>query len=273
MKWLEKQLAAYQAGLRRYLMLVGLGMLLVTVAAAAPPDTPKAKPVQAITLKVEGATITLVTAFPLTVTAPEGGFLYRWSGTPGLKFVDKRNVCTVISGTKGPHTLTVSYVIYDKTKDPPITEAVGETSFAVGGVGPVPPGPTPPDPPVPPGPTPDPTSPFSGVEPPGLRVLIVEETEKRTELPIGQQAVIRGSVVRDYLRSKTVLSPDGKTREWWILDQNDDVTGLPKHWQDAMKMKRDSLPWLYVGNSKTGKSMPLPKNVDEMMKILKEHGG
>lgn len=253
------------------LMILVLGVVLCAAVAAAPPDR-GATPIRAVDLKVQGAVVTLVTAFPLTVTAPEGGYLYRWNGTAGLKFVERRNVCTVTGGTKGTHTLTVSYVTFDKTKDPPFNELTGETSFAVGEASPVPPVPPGPDP-TPPGPAPDPAAPFAGVTPTGMRVLIVEESEKRTELPVGQRSIIQGATVRTYLRDKTAKAAGTGKPEFWILDKDDDVTALPKHWQDAMKAKRDGVPWLYIGDGKSGESVPLPKTVDEMMKVMKKYGG
>ncbi len=119
--------------------------------------------------------------------------------------------------------------------------------------GPLPPvPPVPPTPPVPPVP-PEPPVPPAPIPEPGLRVLIVEDSARRDNLTAGQQEIILGKAVRDYLSTACVLEPDGKTRGFRIWDR--DVTGTEhdlKCWADAMKRPRQSVPWLIVSNGKTG---------------------
>lgn len=127
------------------------------------------------------------------------------------------------------------------------------------------PGPNPPKPPDPPVPPPDP-SPISG-----KRVLIVYETADASRLPEKQQQILYGKTPRDYLNQKCDPDPDGKTKGWRIYDKDVDTSGEAKVWQDAMKRERKSLPWLIIGNGKTGYEGPLPSTVDEFMSLAKKY--
>lgn len=137
------------------------------------------------------------------------------------------------------------------------------------------PEPTPPQPPGPgpnpPGPTPDKTAPFAGLQ--GLRVLVVYESGDLSKLSIAQQGAIYAKSVRDYLNQKCPAGPDGKTREWRMYDTDVDLTGESKTWQDAMKLPRTGLPWVYVGNGTAGYSGPLPASADDMLALLRKFGG
>ena len=144
----------------------------------------------------------------------------------------------------------------NKEQDPP--EEVDRILVVVGQ--PVPP----PEPtPTPPQPTPIPGD--------GFRVLIVRETKDLSNLPASQVAIFSAREVREYLGTKCVL--EGNQRAFRIWDQDTDVSREAQHWQDAMKRKRDSLPWLLVTNGKEGYEGPLPKDVPEMMALLKKYGG
>ena len=131
---------------------------------------------------------------------------------------------------------------------------------------PVPPGPVPPGPgPVPPGPAPIPVD--------GFRVLVVYESAELPKLPPQQQAVLYARSVRDYRDAKCAVGPDGKTREWRMWDKDSDASGEAKHWQDALKRERKSVPWIIVSTGKGGYEGPLPASVAETLALLKKHGG
>lgn len=146
----------------------------------------------------------------------------------------------------------------NKEQDPP--EEIDRISVVVGD--PSPPAPVPPSP-KPPAPVPIPGS--------GFRVLIIRETKELSTLPPAQVAIFSAREVREYLTSHCVL--EGNQRAFRIWDQDTDVSREDKHWQEAMKRKRDSLPWLLVTNGKEGYEGPLPKDVPEMMALLKKYGG
>lgn len=136
-------------------------------------------------------------------------------------------------------------------------------------------GTTPPVPP--PGPTPDPTPPQPPTPPlppapipvAGLRVLIVYDATKETELPVSQQAIIRGKKMDDYLNAKCAIGPDGKTREFRMWPATTVLTDdVPPLWVEAMKREKKSFPWLMVSDGKTGYEGPLPQTVDQTIAII-----
>lgn len=135
-------------------------------------------------------------------------------------------------------------------------------------VGPVVPQPDPPPGPNPPGPAPIPLS--------GLRVLILEETSNRQSLPPSQVSVLTSGEIRGYLNTKCAKNAAGSP-EYRVLDIDNNVSALEKHWQDAVdsykKLPSKTLPWLIVSDGKTGYQGPLPVTVDETMTLLKKYGG
>jgi len=128
------------------------------------------------------------------------------------------------------------------------------------GPGPPPdPGPTPGPGPSPPGPAPFPEK--------GLRVLVVFDSKKLTELPASQRVVIFSKAVRDYLLAK---AGPGNYRFYPVdTDPKNDA----KIWQDAFARKRDSVPWIVIGNGEGGEERPLPTTEEEMLALLKKYGG
>jgi len=135
-------------------------------------------------------------------------------------------------------------------------------------VGPRPP-PIPPDPP-----TPDPDDP-PGPPIPGKenRVLIIYESSDLPKYPPAQTAVFAAASLREYLAKKCVKGPDGKTPEYRIWDKDVDTVNVSTVWKDAMKLQRQSLPWIIVSNGSTGFSGPLPTDVDSTVTLLKKYLG
>lgn len=137
-------------------------------------------------------------------------------------------------------------------------------------VGPMPP-PIPVDPPtpVPPAPTPPIPVPPKPVDPPapiplaGLRVLIKVERQPADllKLTAGQREVIQSTKTDEYLNSVCTTGADGKTKEWRVYDQNQDMTNDAPHWRDAMKRAHASIPWIIISNGKTGFEGPLPPDI------------
>ena len=102
-----------------------------------------------------------------------------------------------------------------------------------------------------------------------LRVLIVEETADRAKLPPSQLAILTSSIVRAKLDAVCCKGADGKTPEWRILDKDLDAAGESALWQEAMKIPRESVPWLVVTDGvRHGYSGPLPKTIDETLAIV-----
>lgn len=129
-----------------------------------------------------------------------------------------------------------------------------------------------PEPPVPgPGPNPDPFGDVSAAG--GLKVLLVYESADLSKYPATQVAAMTAGAVRDYLDTHCVTAPDGKTKAWRMWDQNVDASDESPLWQKAMKRPRKSLPWLIVGNGKSGYEGPMPATADGLLKLLKTYGG
>lgn len=130
---------------------------------------------------------------------------------------------------------------------------------------PVPPDPKPPKPPDPPTPS---TSPFPGE---GLRVLVVYESADLTKYPQAQLSIMTGLKSTAFLNTKCAVGPDGKTREWRMYDKDVDTSRDFPVWRDAMKRPRTSIPWLLVGNGKTGYEGPLSANTDDFITLVSKY--
>lgn len=129
--------------------------------------------------------------------------------------------------------------------------------------------------PAPPGPGPKPPIPPKPVDPApipleGFRVLIVTETSEK--LTPTQSSIIFGEKVRSYLREKAVKGPMN-TPEFRVFDKDADLTAEAKHWQDAIRRPRTSLPWLIISNGTYGYEGPLPASIEETLTLLKKFGG
>lgn len=135
--------------------------------------------------------------------------------------------------------------------------------LTVSGAGPNPP----PEPdPIPPGPEP----PIPGDS---NRVLIVYESSQLSSLPPAQSVLMSSANVRDYLRKKCSLGPDGKTPEFRIWDKDVDASNVSQVWKDAMAMPRTAVPWIVVSNGKTGFAGPLPADEATLLTLLKKYLG
>lgn len=120
------------------------------------------------------------------------------------------------------------------------------------------------------------TSPF-GV--PGFRVLIVEESKARDQLPRDQYAILmatKAGSVRDYCESHTIKI-DGKHQFRLLdLDPNADLSKIEPHWQrgvDAAKAKQLTPPYMIAGSDGRAYVGPLPKDAAATLAILKPMGG
>lgn len=207
----------------------------------------------------------------ITVPAETNGKDVKWVALDvGLKVFPssllKDSKTAVVTAQKPGKYRLLAYTSDEKGPSEPAI-----TTVVVAGVEP----PTPPVPPVPPTPPTPPTPPVPPAPIPvaGLRVLIVEEAMDRAKLPAAQAAIIFDARVREYLNTKCVVGPDGRTREWNIFDQNVYTGDTSKLWQDAMKRKRDSLPWILISDGKTGYEGPLPPTVEDTLNLLKKYGG
>jgi len=97
-----------------------------------------------------------------------------------------------------------------------------------------------------------------------LHVLVVYESGDATSLTSDQRDIIYGAESRQALQS---FAPD----RFRIYDQDIDLEFAPKEFREAMGVKRDSLPWLVMGNGKSGFSGPLDMTPAEFQKLLETH--
>jgi hypothetical protein len=102
-------------------------------------------------------------------------------------------------------------------------------------------------------------------------VLIVEETANRSTLPPAQLAILFDQRVHELLNSKCVQDTEIGRKAWNIWDADEKLEKAPKLWQDAMKRPRKSVPWIMIGNGKTGYEGPLPENVDKTLELIKKY--
>lgn len=123
-----------------------------------------------------------------------------------------------------------------------------------------------------PGPTPDPDPTPDTPAPipePGFRILIVYESKDLLSLP----GWVHSAEWRNFTMSACVKGKDGKTPEYRITDQDSPVVQNSQLWADALKRKRDSLPWILISNGKTGYEGPLPATLAETLDLAKKYGG
>lgn len=126
-----------------------------------------------------------------------------------------------------------------------------------------------PKPPEPKPPEPKPKEQF--IDLPGTAVLIVYESKTSTELPKGQQSIIFGKKVRDWLRDNCLKDQGNSNGAFRIYDKDIAMDGESDAWKNAMKRKRDSVPWLVISTPKGSWEGPLPKDEDEMLTRLNSH--
>lgn len=84
---------------------------------------------------------------------------------------------------------------------------------------------------------------------------------------------IYSSEIRNWLSDNCVVGSDGKTREWRMFDKDISLAGAAQHWVDAMKRKRDAVPWILISNGKTGYEGNLPHGAEATMALLKKWKG
>jgi hypothetical protein len=99
-------------------------------------------------------------------------------------------------------------------------------------------------------------------------VLIVMHQADLGKYPAGQIAALQSKAVQDYMTQNCVRGPDGLTPEWRMWYDDVDVSQEPQLWKDVFRMPRDKMPWIYVGNGKTGFSGPAPLTAKEIMDLI-----
>lgn len=129
-----------------------------------------------------------------------------------------------------------------------------------------------PAPPPGPGPDPGPAPQPAPIPVPGFRVLILDETTERGNLSEEQISILTSTEVRAYLNEKCVKGPQGAP-EYRVWDKDVDAHFEATHWQQALQLPRESLPWIFISDGTRGYSGPLPKTIPETIELLRRFGG
>jgi hypothetical protein len=154
--------------------------------------------------------------------------------------------------------LSVARIVAEK-----IEQKVIRKTITVKGQEPIPP-PTPPEPPVPPTPPPSPAP----IPARGLHVLLTVESGEN--LTPGEQAILYGEQVRNYLESKCQKYTDG-SRAFRIYEKDTDVSEDWPVWRDAMARPRTANKWIVVSNGVTGYEGPLPGSPEEALALIQKY--
>jgi hypothetical protein len=116
-------------------------------------------------------------------------------------------------------------------------------------------------------------APDAPIQASGFRVLIVYDSISLAKLPAAQVSIFTSPDVSTYCRDHCTKGADGKTPEYRCFSQGTDVSKEPQVWQDAMKLPRQSLPWIVISDGKAGVSCPLPANTADTLALLRKYGG
>ncbi|MEM9354611.1 MAG: hypothetical protein AAGB04_00220 [Pseudomonadota bacterium] len=97
-----------------------------------------------------------------------------------------------------------------------------------------------------------------------LRVLVIEETLKRTSLPYEQRLALASQKWRT-----KVTELGGEIKK---IEPKQDVSRLPKAWQSAAELDHGESPWWIVSDGRTGKgvSEAFPLTADDAVRTIEE---
>jgi len=225
-----------------------------------------------ITAKTDGASVAWIA--PDYVTTADGTRVPALSVTDG-SFFGGDSKRALVSGTfSGKYRLYAVSAKGDKVSEPAVCVVT-----VVGLPPPTPgpgPGPTPPTPGPGPGPTPPTPGPGPGPAPipdAGLHILITYDPATETALPKEQQSILFGAVPRQYMNAKCAQVA-GKP-DWGIWPTGADASAYPSAPLKALYARpRQSVPWVAISSGgSAGFEGPLPKTLDEFMKLLQKFGG
>lgn len=95
-----------------------------------------------------------------------------------------------------------------------------------------------------------------------LTVVILEQTEWRNRMHPDQLNIISSQIWRDYVA--------GQGGQWRVLDPEADISKDENWVRQSVNRKRNGLPWLLIQKKELWYSGPVPRNMDEMMELIKQ---
>lgn len=193
-------------------------------------------------------------------------FLIRWDARqpldiPCLGPYESRTVIVVDARVPGSQ-LTIDAEVIDWEKKLPFTTRFVLT---VEGKKPDPK----PDDPKPDDPKPDnPDVKPAPVQEPGLRVMIIYESQQLSIMPMAQRELLFSANVRAWLT--TNCARINNRPEWRFVDQNQPSVVDTPPMKAMFERPRMSVPWLIISNGtkNTGFEGILPASSDEMLRLL-----
>lgn len=221
-------------------------------------------------------------------TAIKSGDKVDWEVQPAPLRAKRYGTVFVVDGIEGTtYTLKVQVINLNGGKSARWDKGTVQYTFG---------GKKPDDPIDPVDPTPKTESPFKDL---GFRALYLYEKDDLSKYTLPQYSALYDNDALTYLNSKTVTLTDG-SHEWRKWDKDVDVTNESKVWQDAvsrakqkytewetknardvadwnlknpnmLKTARAGLPWLMVGDGKTGWEGPI-ETPEQALDILKKIG-
>jgi hypothetical protein len=112
---------------------------------------------------------------------------------------------------------------------------------------------------------------------PGEALIVLILYESADTLPAAQSSILTSATIRDYLDKHCVKGPDGRTPQARIWDKDVDASSASSLWQDAVKRLKEKsggkYPAISISNGKSFFDGPLPANVADTLKLLKQYGG
>jgi hypothetical protein len=98
-----------------------------------------------------------------------------------------------------------------------------------------------------------------------LSVMVVEDVNHRDDIPASQVTALLSTQLRKAIQDKS-----GRFR---MLDAATDVTNEESWVKECMALPRQSLPWVYISNGRTGYSGPVPATEQAFLELIAKHGG
>ena len=101
----------------------------------------------------------------------------------------------------------------------------------------------------------------------GLKMLLLYENDpaELVKLPQSQLSIIQSQKLRAKLKEAGA--------DFRIWDKDVNVSNETEYWKNAIKLPHGPLPWIWISNGSDGVNGPLPKSLDDMIKLVEKYHG